>query len=89
MLMNFVQPVRTLLRRPGYALTVIATLALGIGAATAVFALVHGILLSSLPFPNAERLVLIRNENPGGTWNTSVVDHQSIRGRRCRCWKRP
>ena len=53
MLMNVVQPVRTLLRRPGYAITVIATLALGIGAATAVYALVHGILLSSLPFPQA------------------------------------
>lgn len=80
MLTNIVQPVRTLLRRPGYALTVIATLALGIGAATAVFALVHGILLSSLPFPDAERLVLIRNENAGGTWNTSVVDHQALGG---------
>jgi predicted permease len=65
-------------RRPGYALMVTGTLALGIGAATAVFALVHTILLTSLPFPEAERLVLIRNQNRQGTWNTSVVDFRTI-----------
>jgi putative ABC transport system permease protein len=78
MLHAFAATLRTLLHRPGYALIVVVTLALGIGAATTVFALVHGIVLSALPFPDAERLVLIRNRNPGGSWNTSVVDHQAI-----------
>ena len=69
---------RSLRRHPGYAATVILTLALGIGAVTTVFALVNGVLLSSLPFPTAERLVLIRQQNPGGSWNTSVVDFRAI-----------
>jgi putative ABC transport system permease protein len=72
------QTLRALNRRPGYALMVTATLALGIGAATAVFALVHSILLTSLPFPEADRLVVIRNQNPQGTWNTSVVDFRAL-----------
>jgi len=72
------QAVRALKRRPGYAVLVTGTLALGMGAATAVFALVHSILLTSLPFPEAERLVMIRNQNPQGTWNTSVVDFRAL-----------
>ena len=71
---------RSLSLRPGYALTVIATLALGIGAATAVFALVNGIVLGALPYPNADRLVLIRESSAGGsTWNTSTVDLNATR----------
>ena len=72
------QTLRALHRRLGYALMVTGTLALGIGAATAVFALVHSILLTSLPFPEAERLVMIRNQNAQGTWNTSVVDFRAM-----------
>ena len=70
--------VRVLRRRPGYALTVIATLALGIAAVTAVFTLVDRVLLRPLPFPDASQLVLIRQQNPQADWNTSVVDHQAI-----------
>ncbi len=69
---------RTLLRRPGYSLTVIATLALGIGATTAVFALVHAIVLADLPYRDAGQLVIVREANPGGSWNTSTVDYQAI-----------
>ena len=72
------QTLRALARRPGYALTVVATVALGIGAATAVYALVHRILLSELPFPEAQRLVIVRNENPQGSWNTSVADLRAM-----------
>lgn len=50
---------RQLRRSPGFALSAIVTLALGIGATTAIFALVNGILLSPLPFPHADRLVAI------------------------------
>ena len=70
---------RVLRRRPGYAaLTVIATLALGIAAVTAVFTLVDRVLLRPLPFPDAEELLLIRQQNPQGDWDTSVVDYQAI-----------
>lgn len=49
--------VRTMARRPGFAATAILTLALGIGATTAVFSVVDRILFRSLPYPHDERLV--------------------------------
>ena len=53
---------RRLLKTPGFTLGAILTLALGIGASTAVFAVVSGVLLRPLPFPDAERLVFITRE---------------------------
>jgi len=47
---------RFLLKRPGFAVVAILTLALGIGATTAIFTVVHAILLSPLPFRDADRL---------------------------------
>ena len=51
--------VRQFRRSPGFLLTAVLTLALGIGATTAIFSLVDGILLRPLRFPNPERLVAI------------------------------
>jgi len=56
--------VRMLLRSPGFALVAIFTLALGIGANTALFSLVNGILLSPLRFPEADRLVTLYQHKP-------------------------
>ncbi len=42
---------------PGFAIAAIVTLALGIGATTAIFTLVDGILLQPLPFPDRDRLI--------------------------------
>jgi len=53
--------VRSLLRQPGFALTAIVTLALGIGATTAIFSVVDAIILRPLPFERAERIVAIQN----------------------------
>jgi putative ABC transport system permease protein len=52
--------IRLLRARPGFAAVAILTLALGIGATTAIFTVVNAVLLSPLPFPDAERLVEVR-----------------------------
>jgi predicted permease len=57
----------TLRRNPGFALAGLLTLALGIGATTAVYSVLHGVLLKPLPYPNPERLVRLWEEHPGGT----------------------
>ncbi len=57
---------RTLRRNAGFTAAALLTLALGIGAATAVFSAVHGVLLRPLPYPAADRLVRVWEEHPGG-----------------------
>src|SRR6185295_12686588 len=50
---------RSLFKQPGFAAVVVVTLALGIGASTAIFSVVNAVLLRPLPFPNAERLEVV------------------------------
>jgi putative ABC transport system permease protein len=60
---------RGLRRSPGFTAAAVLTLALGIGATTAVFSVVYGIVFRPLPFPNADRLVRVVQvlpERPGG-----------------------
>src|SRR5262249_20167846 len=56
--------VRTLQKRPGFLLIAVSTLALGIGATTAVFTVVNSVLLRPLQFPEAERIVYVEGVNP-------------------------
>ena len=56
---------RRLRRAPWFALITIATLALAIGANTAIFSVVDAVLIDPLPFPDSSRLVVIRGTAPG------------------------
>ncbi len=63
---------RQLRKAPAFSVTVVVVLALGIGATTAIFSLVEGILLRPLPFSNPDRLVLI-GDHLGASPNTPVT----------------
>ena len=70
--------VRSFLKRPGFLVIALSTLALGIGATTAMFTVVNSVLLRPLQFPEPERIVLLEGINPsmGGVSgsNLSVPD---------------
>ena len=57
--------VRMLLKNPGVSVIAVLALALGIGANTAIFSMVHGVLLRPLPFPEPEQLIGIRESKVG------------------------
>ena len=58
--------IRTLVRRPGFSAVVVITLALGIGATTAIFSVVNAVLLRELPYAEPERLVNVRGVPTNG-----------------------
>ncbi|MGC1780928.1 MAG: ABC transporter permease [Acidobacteriaceae bacterium] len=62
---DFRHALRQLRNTPGFALTAILTLALGIGATTAIFSVVDGVLLRPLPFPDPGRLAMLGDHLPG------------------------
>ena len=70
--------IRTLSARPGFAITVLLTLAVAIGANTLVFALIDGVYLSPLPYRDADQLVDVYATNSkrgGGVDNVSIPDY--------------
>ena len=54
---------RMLLKQPGFTLVAVISLALGIGASTAIFSVVHAVLISPLPYKNSDRVVWLSNRN--------------------------
>ncbi len=67
LLADFKFTLRRLRNSPGFAVTVLLTLAIGIGANTAVFSVVDGVLLKPLPYPRSSELVALRLEAPGAS----------------------
>src|SRR5947207_15708989 len=64
--------VRNVLKRPGFAAAFILTLGLGIGANTAIFSVINGVLLRPLPYPEADRIMHLRQpQTAAGIENTS------------------
>jgi len=57
--------IRVLSRKPGFAVIAVITLGLGIGATTAIFSMVNGLLLRPLPYHDSERLAIIWTHSPG------------------------
>jgi predicted permease len=84
---------RTLRKAPGFALTTVLLLGLGIGSVTAIFTLVDHVLLRALPYPEADRLVLVENGSHSGVafreyrtfpsidlWGAAMGDDASLVG---------
>jgi putative ABC transport system permease protein len=82
MLHDLRHAVRGLLKAPGFAAVSILTLALGIGANTAVLSLAHAVFLNPLPFKDPDRLVAIAERRPGSR-NTNIP----ISGHEFAAWK--
>lgn len=76
---NLKVAVRHLLRSPGFAITAVLMLMFGIGATTAIFSIVEGVLLRPLPYPDSTRLVALGDILQGSTWEQPAVTAPEVR----------
>ena len=71
---------RMLAKNPGFTAVAVLTLALGIGANSAIFSLVDGMVLRPLPVAHPDRLVRIGFKSPQGSdWSISYPDYEDLR----------
>src|SRR5450631_1736904 len=68
---------RVLVKSPGYALATVVVLALGIGANTAVFSVVHSVLLKPLPYRDPDRLVVALHEGRNPVSPADFLDYRA------------
>src|SRR5262245_16239513 len=73
---------RNFWKTPGFTLTAIAALAIGIGANTAIFTVVNGVLLSPLPYPQSQDLVTVWDSAPQRGWDRVTVSPGNFLDRR-------
>ena len=72
--------IRTLIRSPGFSLVVVLTLALGIGASSAIFSVVSAVVLRPLDYPEPRQLVRITSELRGfGATDTGISAERASR----------
>ena len=69
---------RLIRKNPGFSAIVVLTLAVGIGANTAIFSVVNAVMLRSLPFGDPDRLVRINESNPERGWPIFGVSHPNF-----------
>src|SRR5438128_12685507 len=74
--------VRLLLKKPGFTFIPVLSLALGVGACTAIFSVVDAVLFRSLPYPAAERIVQVREvSSKGGQMRVAEPNFEDLRTR--------
>ncbi len=75
---------RSLLRSPVLTGTIVLTVGLGIGATSAIYAVIDSVLIQPLPYPDAGRLVRIYTDSPPHRWPLSVADYQALESQQTR-----
>jgi putative ABC transport system permease protein len=65
-------------QNPGFTATAVSALALGIGANTAIFSVINAVILKPLPFPDADRIVVLMNSSPQGSGPSASVPKYNV-----------